>query len=97
MAGVLHGGTRTTPRVRAEFQASKEKTSVLAKRYGLSRTTVSKRRARIATAALASQSRPRASSPNFFYQSTNLATITSGLSAFLENVFAAIVPLRLSQ
>jgi len=50
MAGVLHGSARTTPRVRAELQASKEKTSVLAERYGLSRTTVSKWRSRITTA-----------------------------------------------
>ncbi len=30
MAGILHGSARTTPRVRAELQASKEKTSILA-------------------------------------------------------------------
>jgi transposase-like protein len=42
MAEVLHGSARTTPRVRAELQASKAKTNVLAKRYGLSRTTVAK-------------------------------------------------------
>lgn len=45
MAEVLHGSARTTPQVRAELQASQEKTSVLAKRYGLSRTTVAKWRA----------------------------------------------------
>ena len=50
MAGGLHGSARTTPRVRAELQASKEKTSALAERYGLSRTTVSKWRARTSTA-----------------------------------------------
>jgi transposase-like protein len=50
MANVLHGSARTTPRVRAELQASKEKASVLAERYGLSRTTVSKWRCRTTTA-----------------------------------------------
>ena len=50
MAGGLHGSARTTPRVRAELQASKEKTNVLAERYGLSRTTVTKWRARTSTA-----------------------------------------------
>ena len=49
MAGGLHGSARTTPRVRAELQASKEKTSALAERYGLSRTTVTKWRARTST------------------------------------------------
>ena len=49
MAGVLHGSARTTPRVRAELQASQEKTSVLARRYGLSRTTVTKWRERTST------------------------------------------------
>ncbi len=42
MAGVLHGSARTTPRVRAELQASKATTSTLARLYGLSRTTVAK-------------------------------------------------------
>lgn len=46
MASILHGSARTTPRVRAELQASKEAASVLAKRYGLSRTTVNKWRSR---------------------------------------------------
>jgi hypothetical protein len=41
MANVLHGSARTTPRIRAELQRSKEKTSILARRYGLSRTTTS--------------------------------------------------------
>jgi len=50
MASILHGSARTTPRVRAELQASKEKASVLAKRYGLSRTTVNKWRSRSTTA-----------------------------------------------
>ena len=49
MAGSLHGSARTTPRVRAELQASKEKTSALAQRYGLSRTTVAKWRSRTTT------------------------------------------------
>jgi transposase len=50
MAGILHGSARTTPRVRAELQASKETSGALAKRYGLSRTTVAKWRARTTTA-----------------------------------------------
>jgi transposase len=50
MAGGLHGSARTMPRVRAELQASKEKTNALAERYGLSRTTVTKWRARTSTA-----------------------------------------------
>ena len=49
MGGFLHGSARTTPRVRAELQASKEKTSLLAKQYGLSRTTVEKWRRRSTT------------------------------------------------
>ena len=50
MAAVLHGSARTTPRIRAELQASEEKTSALARRYGLSRTTVNKWRSRTTTA-----------------------------------------------
>ena len=49
MANMLHGSARTTPRVRAELQRSKEKTSVLAQRYELSRTTVTKWRSRTTT------------------------------------------------
>ena len=49
MATMLHGSARTTPRIRAELQRSKEKTSVLAQRYGLSRTTVTKWRSRTTT------------------------------------------------
>ena len=49
MAGVLHGCARTTPRVRAELQASKATTSALARLYGLSRTTVAKWRSRPGT------------------------------------------------
>jgi len=50
MANMLHGSARTTPRIRAELQRSQEKTSVLARRYGLSRTTVTKWRSRTTTA-----------------------------------------------
>ena len=49
MAGSLHGSARTTPRVRAELQASKETSGALARRYGLSRTTVTKWRNRTTT------------------------------------------------
>ena len=50
MATMLHGSARTTPRIRAELQRSKEKTSLLAQRYGLSCTTITKWRSRTATA-----------------------------------------------
>jgi hypothetical protein len=50
MADILHGSARTTPRVRSELQASKETTSSLARRYGLSRTTVVKWKSRATTA-----------------------------------------------
>ena len=50
MADILHGSARTTPRVRAELQASKETAGSLARRYGLSRTTVAKWRLRTTTA-----------------------------------------------
>ena len=46
MANMLHGSARTTPRIRAELQRSKERTSILAQWYGLSRTTVTKWRSR---------------------------------------------------
>lgn len=49
MAGSLHGSARTTPRVRAELQASQEATGILASRYGLSRITVAKWRTRTTT------------------------------------------------
>jgi hypothetical protein len=49
MADIPHGSARTTPRVRAELQASKETTGSLARRYGLSRTTVTKWRSRTRT------------------------------------------------
>lgn len=50
MSGVLHGSARTTPRVRAELQASKESTRTLAKQYGLNPKTVAKWRKRTSTA-----------------------------------------------
>ena len=50
MAPGLHGSARTTPRVRAEFQASQEATCVLAARYGLNPKTVAKWRKRTTTA-----------------------------------------------
>src|SRR3954469_16943593 len=50
MAGVLHGSARTTPRVRAELQASQEATRVLAARHGLNPKTVQKWRKRTTTA-----------------------------------------------
>jgi transposase InsO family protein len=50
MPAVLHGSARTTPRVRAELQASKESTRTLAGRYGLNPKTVAKWRRRETTA-----------------------------------------------
>src|SRR5215217_3324025 len=50
MAGVLHGSARTTPRIRAELQASQETTRVLAARHGLNPKTVQKWRQRTTTA-----------------------------------------------
>lgn len=50
MADILHGSVRTTPRVRAGLQASQETTSILARQYGLSRTTVAKWKSRTTTA-----------------------------------------------
>jgi transposase InsO family protein len=50
MAGLLHGSARTTPRVRAELQASQEATRVLAARHGLNPKTVTKWRKRTTTA-----------------------------------------------
>ena len=46
MAAVLHGSVRTTPRVRAELQASQASTRALAAQYGLNPKTVAKWRAR---------------------------------------------------
>ena len=40
MGSVLHGSARTTPRIRAELQASKESGRALAARYGLNAKTV---------------------------------------------------------
>src|SRR5215210_4818247 len=50
MAGLLHGSARTTPRIRAELQASQEATRVLAARHGLNPKTVAKWRKRTTTA-----------------------------------------------
>ena len=50
MAAGLHGSARTTPRVRAELQASQEATRALARRYGLNPKTVAKWRRRSTTA-----------------------------------------------
>src|SRR5215210_6691640 len=50
MGAGLHGSARTTPRVRAELQASQEGTRALAARYGLNPKTVAKRRGRNGTA-----------------------------------------------
>ncbi len=50
MGDVLHGRARTTPRVRAELQASQEATRALARRYGLNPKTVAKWRRRSTTA-----------------------------------------------
>ena len=49
MAAVLHGSARTTPRIRAELQRSKESTRTLAARYQLNPKTVAKWRARQTT------------------------------------------------
>jgi hypothetical protein len=50
MASVLHGSARTTPSLRAEFQASQESTRSLAIRYNLNPKTVDKWRNRTTTA-----------------------------------------------
>src|ERR1700761_2009570 len=50
MASVLHGSARTTPRLRAELQASKESARALGARYGLNAKTVRKWRKRTTTA-----------------------------------------------
>jgi transposase len=49
VAAGLHGSARTTPRIRAELQASQESARTLATRYGLNPKTVSKWRARTTT------------------------------------------------
>ena len=62
MAAGLHGSARTTPRVRAELQASQETTRALAARYGLNEKTVAKWRRRTTTAdAPMGPSQPRSS------------------------------------
>ena len=50
MASVLHGSARTTPRLRADLQASQESSRSLAARYGLNPKTVVKWRKRATTA-----------------------------------------------
>src|SRR5919107_416823 len=50
MAAGLHGSARTTPRIRAELQASQAATRTLAARYGLNPKTVAKWRGRTTTA-----------------------------------------------
>ncbi len=62
MAAGLHGSARTTPRVRAELQASQASTRTLAARYGLNPKTVAKWRSRTGTADAAMGPRqPRSS------------------------------------
>jgi hypothetical protein len=50
MGGVLHGCARSTPRVRAELQASQDSTRASGRRYRLNPKTVAKWRARTTTA-----------------------------------------------
>jgi hypothetical protein len=50
MAAGLHGSARTTPRVRAELQASQAPTRTLAAQYHLNPKTVRKWRSRTGTA-----------------------------------------------
>jgi hypothetical protein len=60
MAPGLHGPARTTPRVRAELQRSREATRALAARHGLNPKTVAEWRRRTSTAdARMGPSRPR--------------------------------------
>src|SRR3954451_20065906 len=60
MAAGIHGSARTTPRVRAELQASQATTRGLAARYGLNPRTVAKWRSRSSTAdARMGPARPR--------------------------------------
>src|SRR3712207_3758700 len=62
MAAGLHGSARTTPRVRAELQASQGATRALAARYGLNPKTIAKWRRRATTADRPmGPSRPRSS------------------------------------
>ena len=46
LASRTHGSATTTPSVREAIQASKEKNTVLAKRYGVDRKTIAKWKAR---------------------------------------------------
>ena len=50
MATTLHGSARTTPRLRADLQTSKESMRTLAAKYGLNPKTVAKWRKRTGTA-----------------------------------------------
>src|SRR3954449_1719493 len=60
MAAGLHGSARTTPRVRAELQASQETTRALASCYRLNPKTVAKWRGRTSTSDVRmGPSRPR--------------------------------------
>ena len=59
MAKALHGSARTTPRLRAEFQASKESTRSLAAKHGLNPKTVAKWRKRPHTTDAPMGPRPR--------------------------------------
>jgi transposase InsO family protein len=59
MGGVLHGCARTTPRIRAELQASQASTRALARRYGLNPKTVAKWRQRTTTDDAPMGPRPR--------------------------------------
>jgi transposase len=62
MAAGLRGSARTTPRVRAELQASKEANRALAGRYGLNPKTIAKWRRRTSTVdAPMGPGRPRSS------------------------------------
>ena len=49
MGGILNGSARTTPRIRAELQASQASTRSLAAEYGLNPKTVRKWRGRATT------------------------------------------------
>lgn len=83
MATMLHGSACTTPRVRAELQRSKEKTSVLAQRYGLSRTTVTKWRTRTTTAdAPMGPSQPKST----VFRRRTLLTLDDVISCLRESI-----------
>ena len=62
MAAGLHGSARTTPRARAELQASRGSTRALAARFGLNPKAVAKWRRRTTTSDLSiGPCRPRSS------------------------------------